>query len=388
MRTSYGAARPLIGQESIKPSRKWNRTFIVAAFLLIIGGAVAYFTLYHPMQSSAVGVNRQYAVEEFPEADIDDIDDYDIQSHYGTGSTTSKRGGKGGKTGKVKPSKAPKPAKEPKTKPSKAPKIKPSKAPKTPKTPKTTDPTTAAPVTPNPTTSWPTGKPTNRPTTPRPTNKPTPRPTTGWPTAKPTNRPTAKPTPKPTPRVTPQPTAWQTAKPVHVNPPGMTCKAGAKGVLSTKGALDDFIIGLDMDCDAQRVTVSITKNAFTNTWFGIVFSDHMIGTSLIYTVGNPGAKEQDRDLALYQYKNGAKSSRKVQWDSSIVWTEESVKMTDDEIKIVYSAPIDGSPLDLDTKEVRIRAAFGLNDYNIEYHTVQGRTDNILTLNLVGEGEEN
>merc|ERR1712190_438517 len=180
----------------------------------------------------------------------------------------------------------------------------------------------------------------------------------------------------PTPKPTPPPT----------NPPGMTCAAGAKGVLSTEGALDSMIIQLDMDCDAQTLTVSITKNAFKNTWFGIVFSDHMIGTSLIYTMGNPAAKEKDRPLALYQYNNMQKSSKKVKWDSSIEWTEEMMKVTDDSIKIVYSAPIDGSPIDLFTKEVQIRAAFGPRDYHVEYHTFSGRTQEILTLNLVGEGE--
>merc|ERR1719330_1780205 len=215
-----------------------------------------------------------------------------------------------------------------KSKPSKSPKVKKTKA------PKTSDPTTAAPVTPNPTTSW----------------------------------PTAKPTPPPT------------------NPPGMTCAAGAKGVLSTEGALDSMIIALDMDCDAQTLTVSIIKNAFKNTWFGIVFSDHMIGTSLIYTMGNPAAKEKDRPLALYQYNNMQKSSKKVKWDASVNWKQELVQLEGDSIKIVYTAPIDGSPIDLDTKEVNLRYAFGPNDYNIEYHTFSGRSQQILTLNLVGEGE--
>merc|ERR1719476_1056212 len=156
-------------------------------------------------------MNRQYAVEEFPEADVGSNDNnkfMDLQAHYGTGETTTKKGKKSGsggkKTKKTKPSKAPKPSKSPKVKKTIA--------------PKTSDPTTAAPVTPNPTTSWPTAK-------------PTPRPTTGWPTAK----PTAKPTPPPT------------------NPAGMTCAAGAKGVLSTEGALDDVIVALFMDCDAQTL---------------------------------------------------------------------------------------------------------------------------------------
>lgn len=157
-------------------------------------------------------------------------------------------------------------------------------------------------------------------------------------------------------------------------------------MLSTEGALDDLIIILDMDCDAQTLTVSITKNAFKNTWFGIVFSDHMIGTSLIYTMGNPAAKETDRPLALYQYNNMQKSSKKVKWDASVNWQEELVELDGDSIKIVYTAPIDGSPIDLDTKEVNLRYAFGPNDYNIEYHTFSGRSQQILTLNLVGEGE--
>jgi len=346
--TSNGETKLLIGEHQTKPfkSRKLSSKLIVAAFLLLIGAGIAYFTLYHPGQASAVGVNRQYAVEEFPESN-----DVDLSSDYGSSTVKTKGGKKGGKKDK-----APKPSKAPKTKPSKAPKVKPTKAPKVKKTkpakvPKTLDPTTAKPTTSKPTTSWPTERPT-----PKPTVKVTAKPTTSWPTEK----------PKP------------------INAPGMTCADGAKGVLSTGGVLDDFKIGLDVDCDAETVTVSITKSSFSNTWFGIVFSDQMIGTSLIYTMGNPGAKEKDRTLALYQYDNNAKSSRKVVWDSSVEWKEETVIVNDDTITVVYTAPIDGSPLFLDTKEVNIRWAFGPNDYNIEYHTGSGRSNDVLTLNLVGQ----
>merc|ERR1712228_123445 len=323
-----GETKLLIGEHQTKPfkSRKLSRKFIVAAFLLLIGAGIAYFTLYHPAQASAVGVNRQYAVEEFPESN-----EVGLSSDYGSSTVVKTKGGKKG----GKKDKAPKPSKAPKVKQTKPAKV-----------PKTVDPTTAKPT---------------------------------------TSRPTVRPTPKPTIKVTAKPTtSWPTEKPKPINAPGMTCADGAKGVLSTGGVLDDFKIGLDVDCDAETVTVSITKSSFSNTWFGIVFSDQMIGTSLIYTMGNPGAKEKDRTLALYQYDNNAKSSRKVVWDSSVEWKEETVIVNDDTITVVYTAPIDGSPLFLDTKEVNIRWAVGPSDYNIEYHTGSGRSNDVLTLNLVGQ----
>merc|ERR1719464_2173751 len=129
------------------------------------------------------------------------------------------------------------------------------------------------------------------------------------------------------------------------------------------GSYDWYLVDLyDGQSGSQREGSSI----------GIVFSDHMIGTSLIYTMGNPAAKEKDRPLALYQYNNMQKSSKKVKWDASVSWKEELVQLDGDSIKIVYTAPIDESPIDLDTKEVNLRYAFGPNDYNIEYHTFSGR----------------
>merc|ERR1712228_879993 len=118
-----GETKLLIGEHQTKPfkSRKLSSKLIVAAFLLLIGAGIAYFTLYHPAQASAVGVNRQYAVEEFPESN-----EVDLSSDYGSSTVVKTKGGKKG----GKKDKAPKPSKAPKIKPSKAPKVKPSKAPK------------------------------------------------------------------------------------------------------------------------------------------------------------------------------------------------------------------------------------------------------------------
>merc|ERR1712130_34504 len=205
-------------------------------------------------------------------------------------------------------------------------------------------------------------------------------------TAKPTtSRPTTS-----RPTTTEPTTSWPTEKPKPINAPGMTCYDGAKGVLSSGGVLDNFKIGLDIDCDAETVTVSITRSdiKFMGTWFGIVFSDQMIGTSLVYTTGNTFAKEKERALGLYQYNNNAKSSRKVVWDSSIEWTEESVIDEGDTITLVYTGPIDGSPLFLDTKEVNIRYAFGPSfgglGYSLGYHGESRRSEDVLTINLVGQ----
>lgn len=314
----------MLRQRSSKP--RFNVKLIIG-FLLLIGSAIAYFTFSHPAQASAVGNNRQYAVEEFPSDTV-------INADYGSATTKKTRGGGGGGKkggGRTKPSKAPKVKKTKAPKPTKAPKVKPTKA------PDTSDPTQAP--------KWPTGKPTN------------------------------KPSPSPT---------WPAPKPAPINAPGLTCADGAKGVLSSSGTLDDFSIGIDIDCEEEKVTVSITKESFSETWFGIVFSDEMIGTSLIYTMGNRGAKETDRPLSLYQYENKAKSSKKVTWDSSIKWMEEQLVRDGDKISVVYTADIAGSPIDLDTKDVDIRYAVGPNNYNIEYHTSAGRSNGVLNLSLVSK----
>lgn len=297
----------MLRQRTSKP--RFNVKLIIG-FLLLIGAAIAYFTLSHPAQAPSVGKNRQYAVEEFPS-------DIELDADYGsTGSTMSKkkRGGGGKKGGKKsKSTGAPKPTKGPKVKPTKGPKVKPTKA-KAPKVKPTEEPEPSAPI----------------------------------------------------------------------NAPGLTCADGAKGVLSSSGTLDDFTIGIDIDCDDKTVTVSITKQNFAETWFGIVFSNQMLGSSLIYTTGNRGANEPDRPLSLYQYGNHARSSKKVTWDSSVEWMEEQLIRDGDKISIVYTADIKGSPIDLDTKDVNVRYAVGPTDYHIEYHTGTGRSDGILNLSLVSK----
>lgn len=155
-------------------------------------------------------------------------------------------------------------------------------------------------------------------------------------------------------------------------------------MISAHGTLDDFTVGIDIDCQTEQVTVSIEKCNYMNNWFGIVFSDEMIGQALIYTTGNTGAREKPRPLSLYQYNNMAKNAKYVKHDDRIEWFEEEIVRDGDCIDIAYSADIEHSPLTLDQPDVNIRYAFGKNvdEYKLGYHGPERRSDGVLTLSLV------
>merc|ERR1712154_175572 len=51
------------------------------------------------------------------------------------------------------------------------------------------------------------------------------------------------------------------------------------------------------------------------------------------------------------------------------------------IEIIYTAPVDGSPFSLNSVNVQMRWAVGSSDASIVYHGADGRSTQILSLNL-------
>jgi len=154
--------------------------------------------------------------------------------------------------------------------------------------------------------------------------------------------------------------------------------------LGAEGVFGDFTVIIEIDCVAAMVTMNIAHSAYTEQWLGLVFSDNMIGTALIYTTGNAaGASEAVRDLGLYQYDNNVRSDASVNWDESIEWSEISTDLTDGVLQIEFTAPLEGSPIDLsDPENAQLRWAMGTDSSAITYHQSSGRSDDILTLNLL------
>jgi len=156
--------------------------------------------------------------------------------------------------------------------------------------------------------------------------------------------------------------------------------------LGASSSFGDFDLAIAIDCLAATVTLDIVHNAYNGQWLGLVFSDEMIGTALIYTTGNTAAdSEAPRDLGLYQYDNGARSPSEVVWDDSITWTEVSADVTDEVLTIQYTGPLEGSPIDLsDPENLQLRWAMGSDSDAISYHG-SGRSDDTLSLNLLTGG---
>eukprot|EP01084_Bolivina_argentea_P088914 160542_1 len=69
-----------------------------------------------------------------------------------------------------------------------------------------------------------------------------------------------------------------------------TTATGSKGcdiqnLVPATTIMDDFTITLFINCDDNTVTVTIKYSHYNNNWFGIVFSNNMLGNALIYTTG-------------------------------------------------------------------------------------------------------
>jgi len=156
--------------------------------------------------------------------------------------------------------------------------------------------------------------------------------------------------------------------------------------LGAMGSFGDFTVGIEIDCVEGTVTMDIQHTAYNGQWLGLVFSENMLGTALIYTTGNAaGASEAARDIGLYQYENTNRAGNAVNWDDSITWTEVSTDETDGVLQIIYTAPLEGSPIDLsDPENVQLRWAMGTDSPAITYHQT-GRSSDVLGLDLLTGG---
>jgi len=154
--------------------------------------------------------------------------------------------------------------------------------------------------------------------------------------------------------------------------------------LSATGSLDHFTIEITIDCVAQTITVNITNTDYNENWFGIPFSDTMIGTALVWTTGNSANNEETRELGLYQYNNLAKVASDVQYDESAAWTQVSSNIDGTTINIVYERAVSGSPVDIEVETVTLRWAEG-SSTSLAYHGTSGHSDSTLTLNLLTGG---
>merc|ERR1719410_395338 len=124
---------------------------------------------------------------------------------------------------------------------------------------------------------------------------------------------------------------------------------------SATGISGDFQVTVDIDCDAETVNVVIHYTAWSDNWFGVVFSSGMIGDALVYTIGKSGSLADE----LWPYSLTAKSSSGVSQDSSSTWTQNSITTVGSEITVDFTANLADTPIfSTSTETLTWRGAYG------------------------------
>ena len=158
-----------------------------------------------------------------------------------------------------------------------------------------------------------------------------------------------------------------------------SCPQGGD-VLTSNLIADDLTVSIDINCKLNVAIIDITYNTFNDNWFGIVFSNSMIGDAMIYTTG----KFDDRIAGLYCYHIIERRADDVIYNSSHDWIEilteikTDINTNSNEIHLIYQQDLSKTPWNIDTNNIIFKYAIG-NDLNLNYH--QSRSDIAYTLYL-------
>ena len=133
-----------------------------------------------------------------------------------------------------------------------------------------------------------------------------------------------------------------------------------------------------IDCDNDKVEVTIGYSEYNDNWFGIVFSDSMIGNALVYTTGTTEELEE----SLYPYDiEGRYTDDIILGDQDEWWTQESVDESDGTIVVKYSQSLDNTPIfSRETLAVKMRWAYG-DTLKLAQHSTDQRSDDTVTFNF-------
>merc|ERR1719361_1850933 len=134
---------------------------------------------------------------------------------------------------------------------------------------------------------------------------------------------------------------------------------------SATSTVDDFTVTIDIDCAAETVNVVIEYAAYSDNWFGVVFSTSMIGDALVYTTGISGDTVSE---GLWPYELTAKSSSGVDRDTSSTWTENSITESGSTITVDYTANLADTPIfSTSTESVTWRGMADSSGLALTYH---------------------
>ena len=129
--------------------------------------------------------------------------------------------------------------------------------------------------------------------------------------------------------------------------------ACSNGIFAGDVTAGPLLIKSVLCSDDDTIHIDIEYTAYNDEWFGIVFSETMIGEALVYTTGKSGVQNQ----ALWSYDNTAKNMNGVNYDSANDWTEVSTD-TSNGIRIIYKKALSDTPWTMSTTQIPISYAIG------------------------------
>jgi len=140
-----------------------------------------------------------------------------------------------------------------------------------------------------------------------------------------------------------------------------------------------FILIITVNCNEETARIQLTYPGYNDNWFGLVFSDSMIGSALVYTTG----KNEDRSAALYAYENLDRTEPAVQYQSSKDWTNVATTsrrlQSGTELDIAYETSLSNTDIfSADSQSVTLRWAIG-DGLGLAYHSQ--RSDGAITIDL-------
>ena len=129
------------------------------------------------------------------------------------------------------------------------------------------------------------------------------------------------------------------------------------------GSSGSFKVSLEIDCEDNTVTATIEYASYYENWWGVVFSDRMKGSALVYSTGKEG---ESYAQGLFPYLLNGLSESVVIRDENNEWTEISTTHENDTIALTYQQDLSATNFSRQTSSVEARAAWGLS-LTLEYH---------------------
>ena len=148
-------------------------------------------------------------------------------------------------------------------------------------------------------------------------------------------------------------------------------------LVAATGRFDNLLVDFYLNCEDETVTVTLHYDEYADNWFGVVFSENMLGDALIWTQG----KDNNRSAALYTYSISSRTPDGVVYKADANWNEISVVNVEGSLTVIYQQTLTSTPFTRETEEVSIRAAWS-NSLRLQNHGFSGRSDSTITLSLV------